>query len=415
VNLREIIEYAVIAASLVGIAVGALPGLRMNRAGMALASAAVLLAIGALSPLEAASSVDISTIALLLAMMLIVANLRLAGFFTAAGAKILSIARTPRQLLALIIIASGVLSAVFLNDTICLMLTPLVAEVTRRSKRDPVPYLIGLAVSANIGSCATIVGNPQNMLIGAQSGISFVSFLTSLGPPALACLAIAWLVVVLAFPHEFSQGGLLSTSPTGPREPAAYKPLMYKSFAASLLMVVLLVTGIEPAVAALAAAAVLLVTRRVNPERVFSEVDFSLLVFFSGLFVLTKAVEGTTVFKSIFEAATPLLGGTGSAPIWTLSGLSALFSNLISNVPAVMLERPLIPLFGDQTLAWKTLALSSTFAGNLTLLGSVANLIVAEGARKAGIKLGFGAYLRVGLPLTVITLAVGTAWLVFIG
>jgi len=415
VSLREILEYAIIAASIAGIAIGALPGLRMNRAGMALAGASVLLAIGAVSPLDAAGAIDIATIALLLAMMLIVANLRLAGFFTAAGARILSIARGPRQLLALIVAASGILSAVFLNDTMCLMLTPLVAEVARRSGRDPVPYLIGVAVSANIGSCATIVGNPQNMLIGAQSGISFMSFLAGLGPPALACLLLAWLAVVLAFPREFSKGGMLSAAPTAPRGHASYKPLMYKSFAAALLMIVLLVAGMEPAVASLAAAAVLLVTRRVNPERVFAEVDFSLLVFFSGLFVLTKAVEGTAAFAFAFDSVAPLLAGEGARPLWALSGFTALFSNLISNVPAVMLERPLIALFADQELAWKILALSSTFAGNLTLLGSVANLIVAEGARKAGIKISFGAYLRVGLPLTLVTLLIGTAWLALAG
>jgi len=177
-------------------------------------------------------------------------------------------------------------------------------------------------------------------------------------------------------------------------------------------MIVLLVAGMEPAVASLAAAAVLLVTRRVNPERVFAEVDFSLLVFFSGLFVLTKAVEGTGAFALAFDGAAPFLAGDGGRPLWALSGFTALFSNLISNVPAVMLERPLISLFADKDLAWKILALSSTFAGNLTLLGSVANLIVAEGARKAGIKLSFGAYLRVGLPLTIATLVIGTAWLV---
>jgi Na+/H+ antiporter NhaD/arsenite permease-like protein len=415
VAAKEFLEYCVIAASIVGIAIGALPGLRMNRAGMALAAAAILLAIGAVSPVEAAAAVDVSTIALLLAMMLIVANLRLAGFFTAAGARVLAAARSPRQLLALIVAASGILSAVFLNDTMCLMLTPLVAEVTRRSGRDPVPYLIGVAVSANIGSCATIVGNPQNMLIGAQSGIPFAAFLASLGPPALACLLLAWLAIVLCFPKEFARGASLAATPSGPGRAAGYKPLMYKSFAAAGLMIVLLVAGFEPAVASLAAAAVLLVTRRVNPERVFAEVDFSLLVFFSGLFVLTKAVEGTAAFSLAFEAAKPVLGGSGDRPIWALSGLTALFSNLISNVPAVMLERPLVPLFADPEKAWKALALSSTFAGNLTLLGSVANLIVAEGARKAGVRLSFGAYLRVGLPLTLATLAIGTAWLAMAG
>jgi Na+/H+ antiporter NhaD/arsenite permease-like protein len=409
VPLKETLEYAILAVSLVGIAIGALPGLKTNRSGIALAAAALLIACGAISPGEAAAAVDLSTIALLLAMMLIVANLRIAGFFTVAGARVLSIARSPRQLLALIVAASGLLSALFLNDTMCLMLTPLVAELCRRSERDPVPYLIGVAVSANVGSCATIIGNPQNMLIGAQSGLSFVEFLARLAPPSLACLGLCWLFVVQAFPSEFKRGSRLRPSPA-PRH-KAYRPLVYKSFAAAALMLALLVSGFRPAVAALAAAALLLLTRRVRPERVYAEVDFTLLVFFSGLFVITKAVEGTGAFAWLFEKASPLLGGGGSAPLWALSGLTAGFSNIISNVPAVMLERPLMALFPDQAKAWAMLALSSTFAGNLTLLGSVANLIVAEGTRKSGIELSFGKYLRVGLPLTLATLAIGTAWL----
>jgi Na+/H+ antiporter NhaD/arsenite permease-like protein len=405
----KILEYAILALSLAGIAAGTLPGLRTNRAGLALAAAALLLAIGAVSPEEAAAAVDLSTIALLLAMMLIVANLRVAGFFTVAGARILRAARTPRQLLALVALASGLLSALFLNDTMCVMLTPLVAELCRRSRRDPVPYLIGVAVSANVGSCATIIGNPQNMLIGAQSGMSFAEFLARLAPPSIVCLGLAWAFVVWAFPAEFERGARLEPSPA-PRH-RAYRPLVYKSFAAAALMLVLLLAGFKPAVASLAAAALLLVTRRVNPERVFAEVDFTLLVFFAGLFVITRAIEGTGAFAWLFARARPLLGGDGQGPLWVLSGLTAGFSNIISNVPAVMLERPLIALFPDPSKAWAMLALSSTFAGNLTLMGSVANLIVAEGARKSGIVLSFGTYLRVGLPLTLSTLAIGTAWI----
>lgn len=405
-------EYAIIIVSLAGIAFGSLPGLRTNRSGIALAAAAILIAIGAIAPEKAAAAVDLSTIALLLAMMLIVANLRIAGFFTVAGARILAFARSPRQLLALIVAASGLLSALFLNDTMCVMLTPLVAELCRRGRRDPVPYLIGVAVSANVGSCATIVGNPQNMLIGAQSGMSFTEFFLRLAPPSVACLGLCWLFVVLAFPKEFKRGEYLAPSPV-PRH-RAYRPLVYKSFAAAALMLGLLLAGFRPAVASLAAAAALLVTRRVKPARVFAEVDFTLLVFFSGLFIITKSVEGTGAFAWLFERAKPLLSGSGPGPLWLLSALTAVFSNIISNVPAVMLERPLISLFGDQGQAWALLALSSTFAGNLTLLGSVANLIVAEGAKKAGINLSFGKYLRVGLPLTLASLAVGTAWIIFV-
>jgi len=410
--LKEITEYLIIVVSLVGIAVGSLPGLRTNRAGIALAAAALLLAVGAIAPESAAAAVDLSTIALLLAMMLIVANLRLAGFFTVAGARILAFARSPRQLLGLVVAASGLLSALFLNDTMCLMLTPLVAELARRSRRDPVPYLIAIAVSANIGSCATIIGNPQNMLIGAQSGLSFLGFFLRLAPPSFICLGLSWIFVVSAFPAEFKRGEMLAHSPI-PRY-RAYRPLVLKSFAAAALMLCLLLAGFPPAVASLAAAAILLVTRRVKPERVFAEVDFTLLVFFSGLFVITKTVEATGAFAWLFSRAQPLLGGGGSIPLFRLSGLTAVFSNVISNVPAVMLERPLVALFPDAPRAWAMLALSSTFAGNLTLLGSVANLIVAEGARKSGIELSFGKYLRVGLPLTIVTLIIGSAWIAFI-
>jgi Na+/H+ antiporter NhaD/arsenite permease-like protein len=409
VDAKDIIEYATIAVSLAGIAIGALPGLKTNRAGIALAAAAILVAAGAIAPDDAAAAVDMSTISLLLAMMLIVANLRLSGFFTSAGARVLAVARGPRQLLALVVLSSGFLSALFLNDTMCLMLTPLVAELARRSRRDPIPYLIALAVASNIGSCATIIGNPQNMLIGAQSGMSFLDFSARLAPVSIACLFLAWLFVVLAFPKEFARGETLGLSPAPKHR--SYRPLTLKSFAAAALMIVLLVAGFRPAVASLAAAAVLLITRRVKPERVFAEVDFTLLVFFAGLFVITRALRETAAFAWVFARSEPLLGGSGSGPLWMLSGLTALFSNAISNVPAVMLESPLVSLFPDPAKAWTALAMSSTFAGNLTLLGSVANLIVAESAKKSGIELSFGKYLRVGLPLTLATSAIGTAWI----
>lgn len=411
-SLKDIVEYATILVSLAGIAVGALPGLKMNRAGIALAAAAILVAAGAIAPGDAAEAVDLSTIALLLAMMLIVANLKLSGFFTSAGARILSVARSPRQLLALVVAASGLLSAIFLNDTMCLMLTPLVAELARRSLRDPTPYLIAVAASANIGSCATIIGNPQNMLIGAQSGMSFQGFFLRLAPISAACLLLAWLFVVLVFRREFSPGVQLEPPPIPKHR--SYLPLTLKSFAAAILMLGLLLAGMRPSVAALAAAAVLLVTRRVKPERVFAEVDFTLLVLFAGLFVITRAVRETGAFAWVFAQAQPLLGGGGQRPLWIFSALTAAFSNLISNVPAVMLESPLVSLFADRAKAWSLLAMASTFAGNLTLLGSVANLIVAEGARKSGTELRFGAYLKVGFPLTLATLAIGTAWIALV-
>ncbi len=413
--MKEIATLVLVALAMAGIAVGRLPRLRMNRPSMALAFAVLLVAVGALGPEAALASVDLGTICLLLAMMLVVANLRIAGFFTAAGARLLAAAASPRALLALIIIASGILSALFLNDTVCLMMTPLAVELCRRSGRDPVPYLVGLATSANVGSCATIIGNPQNMLIGSASGIPFLGFLARLGPPSLIGLGICWLVIVLAFPKEFAPGSTLGGSASlgkaGAGPEALDRLLVCKSLGATALMIALLLAGIPAALASMAAAALLLFTRRIPPEKVFAQVDFGLLVFFSGLFIITKALAGTLAFGRAVEAATPLLSAGGPGSLAAFSGISLLASNLISNVPAVMLFRPLVPLFPEAEKAWLVLAMASTYAGNLTLLGSVANLIVAEGARPYGVDLSFGKYLRAGLPITLATTALGTLWI----
>ncbi|MBL8968906.1 MAG: anion transporter [Spirochaetaceae bacterium] len=430
--MREALTDLVLLAALAAIAAGRVPRLRMNRATIALAAAALLVAMGSIGLAGAFAAIDMGTIVLLLSMMLIVANLRLSGFFEAAGAALLAAARGPRQLLALVVLAAGLLSALFLNDTICLMLTPLVVELCLRSKRDPLPYLVALATAANVGSAATIVGNPQNMLIGASSGIPFGRFLLMLGPPSLFGLLVVYAVVSRSFPAEFRAGERLAV-PEGART-RSYKPLLRKSLGAALLMLVLLFAGVPAPLASLVAAALLLVTRRVNPERVFAEVDFSLLVFFAGLFVITKTVEGTGAFRFLVDRSMPLVtggaagsaggsaavgaggaaGAAGGAALSLFALLTAFFSNLVSNVPTVMLFRPLVAWFPDAEKAWLVLAMASTYAGNLTLLGSVANLIVAEGAKRRGVELSFGKYLKAGLPITLLTVAIGTGWLLLV-
>ncbi|HUX38726.1 MAG TPA: anion transporter [Rectinemataceae bacterium] len=402
----------VLVVAMAGIAVGRIPRLRMNRPGMALAAATFLVGLGALTPAAAFAAVDIGTIALLLAMMLVVANLRMAGFFQVAGGRILAVAKGPKTLLALVVASSGLLSAFFLNDTICIVFTPLVAEMTRRARRDPLPYLIAVAVSANVGSEATIIGNPQNMLIGASSGIPFAEFTARLAPPAIVGLIVAWAVIVLSQPAEFRSGGRAMLAPMDETRVEVDRRLIAKSLLAAALMLGLLLVGVDPAIAALSAASILLVTRRVDPDRVFAFVDFGLLVFFAGLFVMTKAIEGRGGYEYVAKTLVPMVAGAGGAlPVAPLAGLVAILSNLVSNVPAVMLFRPLMGSFADPHAAWLVLAMASTFAGNLTLLGSVANLIVAEGAKRSGIDLSFGRYLRVGLPVTVITIAMGATWI----
>jgi hypothetical protein len=245
------------------------------------------------------------------------------------------------------------------------------------------PYLIGLAAAANAGSCATPIGNPQNMLIAASSGLGLRDFAAALALPSLFALGCTWVAVVLVFPSEFSRSRARLAAPgpapvAGPGSGAETDiALMRKSLAAAGLLLVLLVFGVRTSLAALVAASALLVTRRIHPERVLREVDFTLLVFFSGLFVLTGAVGRSPLFARAMDAALPHLVRPGAAFAATV----ALASNLISNVPAVMLLSPVASGFADSRAAWFMLAMASTFAGNLTLLGSVANLIVAEQAK----------------------------------
>lgn len=398
----------IIALSLAGIAAGRFPVLRMNRSTIAFTGAVLLVLAGGITYEEALSSVDLNTIVLIFAMMVINSNLRLSGFFRLAGRLICRNAETPGSLLAWIIVISAFLSAIFLNDTIVLMMTPLVIEIAVIASRNPVPYLVALAVSANIGSAATFIGNPQNILIGAVSGIPFFSYtLTALVPSAFG-LAVSWLVIKLVFRKEFDKTRFMIDVSQGT---AVYRPLLYKCLVSVALLAACIVSGMPVAPAALAAAALLAVTRRINPVRVFSDMDFSILVFFSGLFVITGALSRLDFYSYLVLGSGRLVAG--NIPVFSV--VSMVLSNLVSNVPAVMLLRPVVELSASKDIMWTALALSSTYAGNLTLLGSVANLIVAETAARANITLSFTDYLKAGLPVTIITVAGGAAWVMFAG
>lgn len=398
----------VIGIILIGVAIGRYPWLRMNRATIAFCGATLLIVIGAISLEQAYAAIDLNTIALLFAMMILNVNLRLAGFFRWVTDWVIRRAHTPRQLLGWVILASGLLSALFLNDTIVLMFTPLTLEISKTLKRNPIPYLIGLVTAANIGSTATVTGNPQNMLIGMSSGIGYLTFTQALLPVALLGLGVIWLTLVRLYPTEFNTQPFMQFVNLPPR---TYRPLLRKSLLATALMLTAFVAGAPIPLAAMGAAAVLLITRRLKPARVFQELDWSLLVFFSGLFVVTGAIETTGFSDNVFAFAEPL----ARSGLATFTVVAVLLSNLVSNVPAVMLFRPLVPNFPDAQQVWLALAMATTLAGNLTLLGSVANLIVAELARERGVNLTFMEYLKAGVPITLASLTIGVVWLSLFG
>lgn len=394
----------IVVVTLVGVAIGRWPWLKMNRATIALVGATALITLGVI-PLEVAfRAIDWNTIVLLFAMMVLNVNLRIAGFFHSVTRRVVRLARTPRRLLALVIGVSGVFSAIFLNDTIALMMTPLVLELALALRRNPLPYLVALVTAANVGSVAAITGNPQNMLVGISSGIPFVQFSAALAPIALAGLFVIWAVMVMVYRTEFAATLLANTVPLpGEEDPG----LLRKAMLATGLMLVSLVAGAPIPLAALGAAALLLISRRREPERVFEEIDWGLLVFFASLFVVTGAIETSGLGQELFAWLRPWADG-GPAK---LTAVSLVLSNLVSNVPAVMLFRPVVPNLTESHTAWLTLAMATTLAGNLTLLGSVANLIVAEIAKRRGVHLSFFEYLKAGTPIAIITLVIGVAWL----
>jgi Na+/H+ antiporter NhaD/arsenite permease-like protein len=394
----DIATIIIVAATIIGIAVGRWPLLRADRTVIALLGAALLLGTGALSLEQAYAAIDLNTILLLFSMMVLNGNLYLAGFFGIVAQRVVHVARGPRTLLALVIVASGLLSSLFLNDTIVLMLTPLVLDTTKALKRNPMPYLLGLATAANVGSTATITGNPQNIIIGSASGISFLDFSRALAPTALIGLAICWAVIALTYRSEMR--GSFSVPEVD--RVRVFRPLLWKSALVLPAMLALFLIGVPVALAAFLAAAAMLATRRLRPERVFTTIDWGLLVFFAGLFIVTHSLAVRGLADQLFSALAPL-AEAGLVPF----GLIALvLSNLISNVPAVLLLQGLVPSLADPTRAWLMLAAASTLAGNLTLLGSVANLIMAELAARWGVRVSFGDYLQVGLPITVLTTAV---------
>lgn len=407
---------AVFALTYLGLALGKVPGLRMDRAGIALVGATAMLVLGLLSLSEAVSeeAIDYKTLLLLFGMMVVVGFLRISGFFNRLAAVALRRIRSPLGLLAATTLLSGILSAFLINDIVCLTMTPLVLHLARRMRFDPIPHLIALATAANIGSTGTITGNPQNIYIGSHSGIAYLRFALRLFPVALLGLLLDFAVIAVVYRARLrGNHGNPVEAPGAEKfsDSRAHRWLRMKASVVTLATVLLFFTGLPLEIIALGAAAVLLLGR-VKPRRVYAEIDWSLLLMFAGLFVVVHAFRLHVVARWHIEEWTWLI----ERPVDLLSIVSAALSNLVSNVPAVLLMEPVLQAIPEaqRESAWLALAMSSTLAGNLTVLGSVANLIVVENAGREGVVISFWEYCKVGIPVTLLTIALGIAWLTFL-
>lgn len=394
-----IISTLILLATLFIFTVGKSPIFRVDRAGIAIIGASLTIATGMTFD-QAVGAVDYRTIVLLFSMMIISSYLNLSGLFQLVGNYSTSKLQTKKQLLFVVILSTGILSAFFINDIVCLLFTPVVIMICRRMELNPIPYLLGVATASNIGSVATLIGNPQNILIGSLSHMPFTWYMAVAVPLALVGLILNYVVIAWVYREELN--GILPDCL--PIVGVAHRYLIRKGLVVMSLVLTGFLAGLDPAVVASLGAALLLVTRRLKPNKVYAGIDFNLLVIFIGLFVIIGGVEQSGLIGRLVNGS---IHNALSLPLF--AALTVLGSNVVSNVPAVMMLKFLIPASSGHEW-WASMAVFSTLAGNLTMTGSIANLIVIEQARKQNVEISFSTYLKIGFPLTVVLVVIGLVY-----
>jgi Na+/H+ antiporter NhaD/arsenite permease-like protein len=376
-------------------------GSRLDRTASAFCGAVAMVFAGVVSLDAAYQAISWDTIVFLLGVMILVAHFQIAHFFDWVAARVAAIARTPFQFLVLLIFTTGILAAFFVNDTVCLMFTPIVLAVTERLRLPKLPYLLALATSANIGSVMSVTGNPQNALVGITAHFTFLEFLKHLAPVALIGLLLDLAILTFIFRRQLWHVPPLDHAPT--EIPVTLdRGLLVKCAIAALFVLVLWFMNFSFALAAAAVAALILIIGRVKSENVYHRVNWELLLFFAALFVVMQGFENSGAVTYLIQFFAPGLKGAVASQLFSISGAMLVLSNLVSNVPAVILVRPLIGSFPHAHFLWLAVASTSTLAGNATPISSVANLIVLQQAAWK-MKISFWEFTRVGILVTIIT------------
>src|SRR5262245_3178122 len=398
-----------------GMILGGLPFVQLDRTGVALLGAIALVGTGDLTPEQAALSIHLPTLLLLFSFMVISAQMRLGGFYAWVTLRVAALPLGPSTLLAAVIAVVAVLSAVFSNDIVCLAIAPVLADACLRRGLDPVPYLLALACAAHLGAAATLIGNPQNMLIGAVLKLPFGGYFLEAIVPVVLGLVTVWALLAWQMRREgkaaaANRPGAQMTTPRAPHEASLDRWQTAKGLTvAGALVVVFLFTDWPREVAALTGAGLLLMSRKLHSTHMLGLVDWELLILFIGLFVVNHALAHTGLtaqaVQALAAAGFPL---TEPAPLFAAA---LVLSNLVSNVPAVMLLLPA----AVEPFSGPMLALVSTLAGNLFIVGSIANIIVVDAARRGGIAIDWRRHARTGVPVTLATLAITAAWFAWRG
>ncbi|MBI4339101.1 MAG: anion transporter [Chloroflexi bacterium] len=404
-----VVAALILGATYVGVAFTRLPGVNIDRPAAALAGGVLMVALGVLTFDQAVQAIDYNTLALLLGMMLLLVVMQSQGFFTLLASRYVALADTPARLMVSVVVLSAVCSAFLVNDVVVLLFTPVVIQACRAQRVNPIPYLIGEAMASNIGSVATIVGNPQNMLIGVNSGISFSRFFGYLAPVAVVSTLILLGVLWLFYGREWGRAGEGDPAPAAVALPGVnYRGLkrsMPVLLGATVAFFLSSFLGIRIPIVALVAGVLAMVLSGLKPSEIIQKVDWVLLLFFGGLFVVIGGARQAGVLDILLRGVDV---ATGVAGIISIHLVSTVVSQVVSNVPLTVLMIPLLERAPGDTL-WISLASGATLGGNATIIGAVANIIVAERAFREGIVIRFVEFLRVGMVVTALTLMASVA------
>jgi Na+/H+ antiporter NhaD/arsenite permease-like protein len=394
------IPFIIFLITYIFISIGRVPFFRVDRTGISIIGATLLILFNVISINEAYLAIDYKTIIILFGMMVLIANLRLSGFFYILLNFIVKNIKDPKNFLYILVFTSGISSAFFVNDTICLIFTPFVIEISKKLNLNPKPYLLALAMSSNIGSVATITGNPQNIIIASFASINYSDFFIKMFPITLINLLTAILLIQFFYKEDLTLDFKNVDNQSKQIKYRYNKAILIKSSIAALLTIILFFLNVPMYIVSIFIASFLLITRRIKPEKVYNLIDFSLLILFICLFVIIKASEKSIIFMDLIRYMKNIIDTPLELVISTV-----ILSNLVSNVPAVLVLKEIVNNLTIDQNKWYYLSMASTLAGNLTIFGSIANIIVIELA-SSKVKINFLEYIKIGIPLTIITVAI---------
>lgn len=393
-----------------GIAIGQSSLLRLDRTGYALLGATAMLATGCITLETALDSINWPSLILLFSLMVVSAQMHYAGIYSKMAEFFTRFLKRPIVFLAILMLSSALLSAFLNNDVVCLAFTPVIILSLVKKQYNPVPYLVALALSSNIGCAYTLIGNAQNILVGEVAHLSFDKYILYAAVPVTACLLSAFLLIV------FITRGRWKLETAGPINEQWETPMPFNAWrtikgSGTLLIIVLLFlfSPLPQYLIALTAAGLLLCSRRLESKQVLELVNWQLLLLFIGLFVVVGAFSSSPVEKDLTAFLYSL--GIDLTDKATLVLTTATLSNLINNSAAVMLLLKITDF--SQPENGYLLAMSNAIMGNFLLIGSLANVIVAQTAEGMGVTVSFKTFAKYGIPVSLVSLVILLAWTVW--